>query len=329
MWITSVDERVCPICGPLHGVVVPLTAQFDGGFDGPPAHPRCRCDIAPAEIIDAGDTMAEYVEGGGFVERQPAAGVVVTVPTFATVQEAEAWARDNLLNPKTVEQNERWNARPNVKPTKYISFRGLSEDAISDLLSTIKTGQDVYGVPKLDGIVATNTKKTWMMSTRHRTLYINTRYAKNSKMVADFAAKEIETLNNIRGVLPSLEAAAARGGLPSKLANQLRIAQEMNEYKRLSMTQTFSDTVTHELGHVADSNASTRSITRAAAEDMLKSGKIKDLSYYPMSFDVRVVQGHTLAEIYAESFVAYTNGERLGSLTQSMIDAIEKVIANG
>jgi len=72
MWITSVDERVCPICGPLHGVVVPLTAQFDGGFDGPPAHPRCRCDIAPAEIIDAGDTMAEYVEGGGFVERQPA-----------------------------------------------------------------------------------------------------------------------------------------------------------------------------------------------------------------------------------------------------------------
>ena len=72
MWITSVDERVCPICGPLHGVVVPLTAQFDGGFDGPPAHPRCRCDIAPAEIIDAGDTMAEYVDGE-FVERQPAA----------------------------------------------------------------------------------------------------------------------------------------------------------------------------------------------------------------------------------------------------------------
>lgn len=48
--LTSADERVCPICGPLHGVVI---AKFSDGFTHPtlpvtgwpPFHPLCRCDI--------------------------------------------------------------------------------------------------------------------------------------------------------------------------------------------------------------------------------------------------------------------------------------------
>ena len=48
--LTSADERVCPICGPLHGVVI---AKFSAGFTHPtlpvtgwpPFHPLCRCDI--------------------------------------------------------------------------------------------------------------------------------------------------------------------------------------------------------------------------------------------------------------------------------------------
>lgn len=36
VWMTSRDERVCPICGPKHGKEI-----TDGKF--PPAHPRCRC----------------------------------------------------------------------------------------------------------------------------------------------------------------------------------------------------------------------------------------------------------------------------------------------
>lgn len=45
-WRTAVDERVCPICGPLHG----KTVSVDGDFEDdqfPPAHPRCRCWIVP------------------------------------------------------------------------------------------------------------------------------------------------------------------------------------------------------------------------------------------------------------------------------------------
>ena len=46
-WKTAQDEKVCPICEPMDGVVVPLFEPFE--VPGPPAHPICRCDI---ELVD-------------------------------------------------------------------------------------------------------------------------------------------------------------------------------------------------------------------------------------------------------------------------------------
>lgn len=72
-WLTSVDELVCPICGPIHGEVVGLREFFSIGVDGPPAHPRCRCDTAPVIADDPARNLtdAQYQEGGGF---SPSAG---------------------------------------------------------------------------------------------------------------------------------------------------------------------------------------------------------------------------------------------------------------
>jgi SPP1 gp7 family putative phage head morphogenesis protein len=58
-WIVAQDE-VCEECEALDGVTVPLGEDFpDEGGDGPPYHPRCRCDIVPETIsqaeIEAGD----------------------------------------------------------------------------------------------------------------------------------------------------------------------------------------------------------------------------------------------------------------------------------
>lgn len=44
VWITMHDELVCQICGPLNGQ--PEEVWFARFPDGPPAHPRCRCDQA-------------------------------------------------------------------------------------------------------------------------------------------------------------------------------------------------------------------------------------------------------------------------------------------
>lgn len=48
-WITTPDDRLCPICEPLDGVQVARDDTFEGDgeqLDGPPAHPRCRCVVA-------------------------------------------------------------------------------------------------------------------------------------------------------------------------------------------------------------------------------------------------------------------------------------------
>ena len=49
-WFTNNDSLVCPICGPLNGVSVEVGHPFiggdDGEYEGPPAHPSCRCWIS-------------------------------------------------------------------------------------------------------------------------------------------------------------------------------------------------------------------------------------------------------------------------------------------
>lgn len=48
LWITAKDERVCPVCGPLHGQKVLVGEQFrskEGLFWTPGLHPNCRCVV--------------------------------------------------------------------------------------------------------------------------------------------------------------------------------------------------------------------------------------------------------------------------------------------
>lgn len=56
IWRTAEDERVCPVCGPLADSVVQIDGDFSGflpdevrrgTISAPPAHPRCRCWVAP------------------------------------------------------------------------------------------------------------------------------------------------------------------------------------------------------------------------------------------------------------------------------------------
>lgn len=42
-WVTAKDDRVCPICGPLHAK--PRRVWSEAFPNGPPAHPNCRCTI--------------------------------------------------------------------------------------------------------------------------------------------------------------------------------------------------------------------------------------------------------------------------------------------
>lgn len=54
-WVTSQDERVCPICSPLDNKVVNINGTFVGGKGVigkyPPVHINCRCFVIPEERI--------------------------------------------------------------------------------------------------------------------------------------------------------------------------------------------------------------------------------------------------------------------------------------
>jgi SPP1 gp7 family putative phage head morphogenesis protein len=46
-WTAVADERVCPVCGRLHGKRAALRGEFEPGIRTPPAHVGCRCFVRP------------------------------------------------------------------------------------------------------------------------------------------------------------------------------------------------------------------------------------------------------------------------------------------
>lgn len=59
VWLDG-QEGACPICEDLDNSVVKIDENFAGGYDGPPAHPSCRCAISG--IVD--ELSAENVDRG-------------------------------------------------------------------------------------------------------------------------------------------------------------------------------------------------------------------------------------------------------------------------
>lgn len=57
VWKTSLDERVCPICGDLNNKEAKIGGTFPGGYESPPAHVSCRCYID--QIIPKGWELPE------------------------------------------------------------------------------------------------------------------------------------------------------------------------------------------------------------------------------------------------------------------------------
>ncbi len=66
-WVTVLDERVCPICDPLHNEVVGIGSNFVGTRDDnivftgprPPAHVSCRCFLE--EVIEGFEVREEQI----------------------------------------------------------------------------------------------------------------------------------------------------------------------------------------------------------------------------------------------------------------------------
>lgn len=48
-WMIEKDDHVCPVCqANAKASPIPIGSKFPSGDTAPPAHPRCRCSVAPA-----------------------------------------------------------------------------------------------------------------------------------------------------------------------------------------------------------------------------------------------------------------------------------------
>lgn len=67
VWVTAEDEKVCPICRPLHDVIISLEEAVYGGLR-PPAHPRCRCWLEAILVIQKSQTLVDALFKGKVTE---------------------------------------------------------------------------------------------------------------------------------------------------------------------------------------------------------------------------------------------------------------------
>ncbi|GIQ67449.1 phage head morphogenesis protein [Xylanibacillus composti] len=88
--LVTLDDRTCPICGPLDGKVFRLS-EIDVGVNYPPFHARCRCTTVPyfEDEIDVGERIARSADGD-----------VYYVPGDITY---EQWRADYVDSPKPPE----------------------------------------------------------------------------------------------------------------------------------------------------------------------------------------------------------------------------------
>ncbi len=106
-WRTVFDDRVCQICFPLHGEVVPFKESFitlSGERMGPPAHPRCRCYLVYFEQSEAGARTRREASPGVAVPPLPGMRRARRDRGIAAVQ-----AQDNrrFLDPQALEEDFR------------------------------------------------------------------------------------------------------------------------------------------------------------------------------------------------------------------------------
>lgn len=113
MWITERDERVCPVCGPLHRQKVKITERFitENGDKiwAPGVHPNCRCKI---RLLDPLKPIRKSVSKAWDAEdiREHPRGNDGRFRTKA--REAEPVIRTNIIEPAEEEEEELTIAPP-------------------------------------------------------------------------------------------------------------------------------------------------------------------------------------------------------------------------
>ena len=88
-YLATLDLRVCPLCGPLHNTVYPLTPTGPVGAPVVPRHPRCRCFYVP--VTRSWEELG--ITGLSFAQRRGLTGEPSSARTFEGWLSAQSEAK--------------------------------------------------------------------------------------------------------------------------------------------------------------------------------------------------------------------------------------------
>jgi len=97
-WNTVNDDRVCPLCSPLHRQEAPLNEAFSDGTMNPPRHPRC---ILPGnEVVTLGpiSSATKSYYSGLVVEITFGSGRIITITQNHPILTPAGWIAAGLLH---------------------------------------------------------------------------------------------------------------------------------------------------------------------------------------------------------------------------------------
>jgi hypothetical protein len=97
-WITTPDDRLCPVCAPMHGLEVPLHQDFPGGVSGPPRHPNCLPGDALVAASGRIAAVSERPFEGDLLVVSTASGKRLACTANHPILTPRGWLAARLLN---------------------------------------------------------------------------------------------------------------------------------------------------------------------------------------------------------------------------------------
>jgi hypothetical protein len=163
MWITAKDERVCPVCGPLHGKKVRLNERFvtgQGEFWTPGLHPNCRCVVRLLENRFAKSLAGTELREFNQLHPRADDGRFGTKPHQPQLQ-PQPKPRGVLRPVKTIDVDTEFEgilAQPVVAPTRHITYATpIAAEAEPDIATQTQFAQLIEAQPEQRGFTSTLT----------------------------------------------------------------------------------------------------------------------------------------------------------------------------
>ncbi len=123
-WATAGDDRVCPMCGPLEGLILSVKEARDLI----PRHPNCRCSWIPANVGESLQKQQKYSKQARYKVTRKSMEAETGKKGIAAAREASRWMGKHLGNPPKMTQ-KKLKVIKKALPENHIATAAIAQEA--------------------------------------------------------------------------------------------------------------------------------------------------------------------------------------------------------